>query len=114
MAGIETTSQRLVLKFVEAEVRSLDDKATVLGTDVPAGAELIGNAAAEERADACILARVEVRRSEVANRRKDQPTDAAFQEGIEVPEVQSVDIRACDLLLAGMDTHIRKKAGVVV
>src|SRR5690349_16098617 len=100
------------LEVRQAEVRGLGHETAILYAHIPAGAQLVGKSAPKQRTRIGALTRIEVRRPIIADRGKDQASNSALNERIEVTEVQRIDVRCRNLLLAGMDAHIWKKAGV--
>src|SRR5258705_1802703 len=98
----------------QAESRGLHKKTTILRPYIPAWAQLIRHAAAEQSADVRIPLRVEIRRSRVLQRRKDHRARAGLNKRVEVLEVQVENVRSAELHLQGVDATVGPSEDLVI
>src|SRR5580700_1446038 len=88
------------------EGRRLHHDAAILGADVEAGADLVRDAGAVDGADIRVAAKAEGVGLRIVNRVKEDAGDSGFEERIQVPVIEAVDVRAGDFLKAVVDVVI--------
>src|SRR5580698_302910 len=87
----------------QAEIGNFGDDAAVFRADIEAGADLVGDAAAIKTHDSCLPFGVDSGGGEIANLPPEKRAAASFQKGIEVVEVEVVDVCRADFLSAVID-----------
>ena len=86
-----------------AERGHLRHPAAILCTDVKAGADLVGNAGAEDAADLCLLLHVKLSCARVADGQKDERARSPLYKWIQVLEDKGANVCTGNFLGAGVD-----------